>query len=164
MYCWSKYVVKLQTLEVSCITSKIALNQNLMGFLYGILPWLNLLLFSPIVLPCGHVGCLECLETFKENNKNCPGKGCKNIELPHDLRKCPADKKALLKHSQFREGLNKFFLRFLENFVFNTTQLPHGKIIEQLLEFIVHKKIKDETIKNKSTKRLSPFEVDKIDR
>ena len=115
----------------------------------------------PIVLPCGHVGCLECLETFKENNKNCPGKGCKDQVLPKDLRKSPADKKALQKHAQFREGLNKFFLRFLENFVFNATQLPNGKIIEQLLEFVVHKKIKDET--KKTTKRLSPFEVDKID-
>ena len=116
---------------------------------------------SAVVLPCKHVGCFECLENFRTNypDSNCPNDKCK-VALPLDLKTNPKLKKDLTNHSKFREGLNKFFTQFLQKIVFKA-QLPNEKIIEQLLEFVIHKKIKDTT--KKTTKMLSPFAADDID-
>ena len=117
---------------------------------------------KPVVLPCKHVCCKECLEHYREDaeNRTCPDRKCKEL-LPEDLNFDKKCRKALEEHSKFRKGLNQFFLKYLDKFVFKANQLPHDNIIGQLLQFVIHKKIKDE--KKSSTKRLSPFEADDID-
>ena len=65
-------------------------------------------------------------------------------------------------HNQFKKGLSKFFLDFLQKLVFKDTRSPHPEIISQLMKFVVFKSMKNSDSKI-TTKVLSPFENDDID-
>ena len=115
---------------------------------------------NPCLLPCGHLGCRECLEhTLNEKELRCPAK-CK-VPIPDNFRLESSSNclKELKHHQNFRKGLNQFFLDLLRKLVFKG-QLPHPDIIAQLMQFVVFKSMRNEA--KITSKRLSPFE-DEID-
>ena len=119
---------------------------------------------EPVILPCGHIGCLRCLKDhFDQERRNCPATGCKAV-LPEDFKfESGFDVvEAVEKHSLFRSKLSQFFLDMLQRFVFVPEYPPHQDIVDTLLSFIVTKDLpKDED--NKRTRNLSPFRGDYID-
>ena len=118
----------------------------------------------PVVLPCKHVGCKQCLEEHfsTSDTRKCPKQGCKEV-VPEDFvfRSAIDLKKAVKEHSKFRNHLSQFFLDVLQRFVFVKERPPNQEIIDVLLSFIVTKNLPKEQIPK--TKCLSPFPGDYID-
>lgn len=120
---------------------------------------------TPVMLPCGHVGCQSCIE---ENlgaraAKVCPKNGCDEV-VPEDfeVRSKKEIERAVKEHANFRKNLTQFFVEMLQKFVFASDTMPHEEIIHDLLSFIVTKELpKDESVPR--TRQLSPFPGDFID-
>ena len=94
---------------------------------------------DPVVLPCGHVACLECLEQTL-NQWQCPAAKCKE-SFPKNFKLAPTKK---LENCKFRKGLNMFFLVLLQKLVFTEGgKPPHSEIIKQLMNLVIHKTTKN---------------------
>eukprot|EP00092_Neocalanus_flemingeri_P096724 GFUD01123162.1.p1 GENE.GFUD01123162.1~~GFUD01123162.1.p1 ORF type:complete len:1251 (-),score=310.34 GFUD01123162.1:61-3774(-) len=120
-----------------------------------------------VALPCGHVGCEDCLLEFVEQRREqrCPGERCKSPKIPDDFEiKSTFDvNKAVKKHGEFRSTLNLFFMDLIDNFCFTSMEEPpEKKVLDALLEFITAKTLSGDT-ERKGTKELSPFQEHGID-
>eukprot|EP00092_Neocalanus_flemingeri_P023314 GFUD01025278.1.p1 GENE.GFUD01025278.1~~GFUD01025278.1.p1 ORF type:complete len:2291 (+),score=510.26 GFUD01025278.1:413-6874(+) len=120
-----------------------------------------------VALPCGHVGCEDCLLEFVEQRRErrCPGERCKTPKIPDDFEiKSTFDvNEAVKKHGEFRSTLNLFFMDLIDNFCFTSMEEPpEKKVLDALLEFITAKTLSGET-ERKGTKELSPFQEHGID-
>jgi len=119
-------------------------------------------LINPVSLPCGHVGCQKCVDDYFQSRASriCPMDSCKK-PVPDDFTfQCSVEmKKAIASHADFRKKLNEFFIELLQRFVFQKEASPHHEIVDQLLSFIVTKRLPSKP----RTKNLSPFPGDFID-
>ena len=121
---------------------------------------------EPVVLPCNHAGCKSCLNKHLGNlgsGRFCPAANCTE-ELPENFSpKISAEmNRAVKQHSDFRHKMTQFFIELLQRFVFGQSSPPHQGIVEQLMEFVVTKKLPKGKMKLR-TKPLSPFENDYFD-
>ena len=121
---------------------------------------------DPVRLPCGHVGCLECISFFlgtTGDEKACPADKC-GAKVPKDYKpESTKDCSRVLKeHAAFRKGLNTFFQKCLQSQVFKNGKLPHPEIIESLLNFVVFQNLRHK--EQRTTKKLNVFEADDIDK
>jgi len=120
---------------------------------------------EPVVLPCGHVGCQNCIQNYISTNSNCvcPMDSCTQ-KIPPGFSFTCADKtkKGLRSHSDFKKMLTHFFIELLQLFVFERESSPHAAIVDQLLSFVVTKKLPKDRTKPR-TKSLSSFRGDNID-
>eukprot|EP00090_Calanus_glacialis_P031123 TRINITY_DN5102_c0_g1_i8.p1 TRINITY_DN5102_c0_g1~~TRINITY_DN5102_c0_g1_i8.p1 ORF type:complete len:2193 (-),score=498.77 TRINITY_DN5102_c0_g1_i8:57-6239(-) len=118
-----------------------------------------------VALPCGHIGCEDCLIEFIEQRggeRRCPGERCKTPKIPEDFEiKSSFDvNEAVRKHGEFRSMyLNQFFMDLVDNFCFTSMEEPpEKKVLDALLEFITSKTLSGGNEK-KGTREMTPFET-----
>nr|XP_034361931.1 E3 ubiquitin-protein ligase RNF213 [Arvicanthis niloticus] len=121
---------------------------------------------DPICLPCDHVYCLLCIQTWLiPGQMMCPY--CKT-DLPDKFSPAVSQnhRKAIEKHAQFRHMCNSFFVDLVSTMCFKDNTPPQKSVIDTLLSllFIQKELLRDASQKHREhTKSLSPFDdvVDK---
>ncbi|XP_078510203.1 E3 ubiquitin-protein ligase RNF213 isoform X2 [Lissotriton helveticus] len=120
----------------------------------------------PIILPCYHMYCLDCIKQWLTPVRmNCPL--CK-MQLPDDYRVTVSKElgTAIEKNAHFRKLCNSFFIDLVSTLCFKDNVPPDKEVILQLLSLLfLNKELCDAISANRTnlTKSLSPFD-DSVDK
>ncbi|XP_062447391.1 E3 ubiquitin-protein ligase RNF213 isoform X2 [Rhea pennata] len=119
---------------------------------------------DPVCLPCYHVFCLKCIQTWLiPAQMHCPF--CKVAIEDVDLTVSEELSTAIAKNALFRQRCNNFFIDIVTTMCFKDNKPPEAAVIQELLNLLfVHKGLeKGSDQAAVYTKFLSPFndEVDK---
>ncbi|XP_077980164.1 E3 ubiquitin-protein ligase rnf213-alpha-like [Glandiceps talaboti] len=114
---------------------------------------------EPVVLPCEHVFCLQCVKTwFRIQKRTCPK--C-NAVVADDFRVQTTEKskEAVAQHNAFRQRCNAFFMELVSRYCFAEGAPPEPELITKLMSYVT----KHSEKKQLRTKGFTPFQEDCID-
>ncbi|XP_072042938.1 E3 ubiquitin-protein ligase rnf213-alpha-like [Amphiura filiformis] len=119
---------------------------------------------DPVQLPCKHICCMRCIQTWLQNNASHACPDCR-AEIPEDYELPPPteSRESYQLFSSFRQRCNTFFMDVISQLCFADGAPPSRKVVEKLLSYVTKETQDESDVQQIHTKRITGFKDDSID-